>query len=104
MRNCGVRFRRWPPTSVGGGPDYQPWTLISSTSSTEQSTCEACARYALRDMTDLHLASAVARRVLEREPVPADVLEHIRREVELCKRSQEGEEEAEGPPTQARDA
>jgi hypothetical protein len=91
-------FRGW------GGPDYQPCTLISSTISTEQSTCEACARHAQRDMTNLHLASAIARQILVREPVPADVLKHIRREVELCKRLQEGEEEAEGPPTQTRDA
>ena len=52
---------------------------------------ELYAPYALRGAADLSVASAVARGVLGREAVPADVLEHLLREVKLCERLQEGD-------------
>lgn len=62
--------------------------------------CSLYARYALRGADDLNVASAVARGALRRGDVPAEALEHILREVELCERLQGKEDEDGGasPP------
>jgi hypothetical protein len=64
---------------------------------------ELYVRYALRGADDLNVASAVARGVLGREEVPAEVLEHLRREVELCERMRGEEDEGGGASAPAGD-